>query len=102
MGCVITDGVDPARTEQANTRGIICGHDHISGPALERHSVQHPAQSGKAPGTVIFSLCGPFTARDMYGSLTPVGLRNMLNFQSAPAEELPLVNILDLTAIREN
>ena len=60
-------------------------------------SIQRKA--GKAPGTVIFSLCGPFTARDMYGSLTPVGLRNMLNFQSAPAEELPLVNILDLTGV---
>jgi len=29
-------------------------------------------KEGKASGTVIFRLCGPFTARDMYGSLTPV------------------------------
>ena len=28
-------------------------------------------KQGKAPGTVISRLCGPFTARDMYGSLTP-------------------------------
>jgi len=31
---------------------------------------------GKAPGTVIFRLSGPFTARDMHGSLSPVTLRN--------------------------
>ena len=54
---------------------------------------------GKAPGTVIFRLCGPFTARDMYGSLTPVDLQNMLDFQSTPSEELPALNILDLTEV---
>ena len=56
-------------------------------------------KEGKASGTVIFRLCGPFTARDMYGSLTPVGLRNMLDFRSTPGEEPPLVNILDLTEV---
>ena len=56
-------------------------------------------KEGKASGTVIFRLCGPFTARDMYGSLTPVGLRNMLDFQSTPGEPPPLVNILDLTDV---
>jgi anti-anti-sigma factor len=56
-------------------------------------------KQGKAPGTVIFRLSGPFTARDMYGSLTPAALRNMLNFQSMPGEERPLVNILDLTGV---
>jgi anti-anti-sigma factor len=56
-------------------------------------------KAGKAPGTVIFRLCGPFTARDMYGSLTPVGLRNMLDFQSMPSEDPPLMNILDLTDV---
>jgi ABC-type transporter Mla MlaB component len=56
-------------------------------------------KEGKASGTVIFRLCGPFTARDMYGSLTPVGLRNMLDFQSMPGEEPPVVNILDLTEV---
>jgi anti-anti-sigma factor len=35
----------------------------------------------------------------MYGSLTPVGLRAMLNFQSTPGETPPLVNILDLTDV---
>lgn len=56
-------------------------------------------EEGKAPGTVIFRLCGPFTARDMFGSLTPVALHNMLDFQSTPGEEPPAVNILDLTEV---
>ncbi len=56
-------------------------------------------KEGKAPGTVIFRLCGPFTARDMYGSLTPLDLQNMLDFQSTPSEQLPALNILDLTEV---
>jgi anti-anti-sigma factor len=56
-------------------------------------------KQGKAQGTVIFRLSGPFTARDMYGSLTPAGLRNMLDFQSTPTEVPPVVNILDLTDV---
>jgi anti-anti-sigma factor len=54
---------------------------------------------GKAPGTLIFRLCGPFTARDMYGTLTPDALGNMLAFQSTPGEQPPSVNILDLTEV---
>jgi anti-anti-sigma factor len=56
-------------------------------------------REGKTPGTVILRLCGPFTARDMYGSLTPDDLQNMLDFQSTPGEELPALNILDLTEV---
>jgi anti-anti-sigma factor len=56
-------------------------------------------KEGKSSGTVIFRLSGPFTARDMYGSLTPVGLRNMLDFNSMPNEAPPVVNILDLTEV---
>ena len=56
-------------------------------------------KEGKAPSTVIFRLFGPFTARSMYGSLTPLALRNMLNFQSTPDEKPPLLNILDLTGV---
>jgi anti-anti-sigma factor len=48
---------------------------------------------------LIFRLCGPFTARDMYGSLTPIDLQNLLDFQSTPSEELPALNILDLTEV---
>ena len=72
----------------------------ISQPQLwkgTRFSIER--KEGKTLGTIIFRLCGPFTARDMYGSLTPIGLRNMLDFQSTPGEEPPLVNILDLTDV---
>jgi anti-anti-sigma factor len=56
-------------------------------------------EQGKAPSTVIFRLTGPFTARDMYGSLTPVELQSVLNFESTPAEQLPQLNILDLAEV---
>jgi anti-anti-sigma factor len=56
-------------------------------------------KEGKAPGTVIFHLSGPFTARDMYGSLTPNALRSMFNFESMSSEELPAVNIFDLSDV---
>ena len=56
-------------------------------------------KEGKAPGTVIFCFCGPFTARDMFGTLAPIGLLNILSFQSTPSEELPALNILDLTDV---
>src|SRR5277367_3014748 len=60
--------------------------------ALER-------KEGNAPGTLIFRFCGPFTARDMYGSLTPDALNKMLDFQSVTGSELPALNILDLTEV---
>ena len=56
-------------------------------------------KQGKAPGTVIFRFRGPFTARDMYGTMAPIGLLNILSFQSTPSEELPALNILDLTDV---
>ena len=56
-------------------------------------------KEGKTPGTVIFRLCGPFTARDMFGTLAPIGLLNILSFQSTPSEELPALNILDMTDV---
>ena len=39
-------------------------------------------KEGKAPGTVIF-------ARDMFGTLAPIALHNILSFQSMPSEEPP-------------
>ena len=60
--------------------------------ALER-------KEGNAPGTLIFRFCGPFTARDMYGWLTPLDLQNMLDFQSTPSKQPPVVNIVDLTDV---
>jgi anti-anti-sigma factor len=50
---------------------------------------------GKTPGTVIFRLSGQFTARDMYGSLSPSALRN--TFESE--EDNDALHILDLTEV---
>ena len=50
-------------------------------------------EAGKAPGSVIFRFSGPFTARDMYGTLAPIALREL--FEAAPGN----VHILDLTGV---
>jgi anti-anti-sigma factor len=50
---------------------------------------------GKAPGTVIFRLSGQFTARDMYGALSPDALRN--TFESEEGGDA--LHILDLTDV---
>lgn len=54
---------------------------------------------GDSPSTVIFRLSGPFTARKMYGHLTPDELQNLLAFQSNSAGQLPQLNILDLSGV---
>jgi anti-anti-sigma factor len=51
---------------------------------------------GKTPGTVIFRLAGPFTARDMYGSLSPSALRNTFESEDGAKHVL---HILDLTEV---
>ena len=51
---------------------------------------------GKTPGTVIFRLSGPFTARDMYGSLSPNELRNTFESEGGDPHAL---HILDLTEV---
>jgi anti-anti-sigma factor len=56
-------------------------------------------RAGKTAGTVIFRLRGPFTQRDMFASMAPVVVDNMLNFQSEPSEKVPTLNILDLTEV---
>jgi anti-anti-sigma factor len=56
-------------------------------------------REGKTPGTVIFSLHGPFTARDMFGTSAPIALHNLLAFQSIPGEQPPTLNIIDLTEV---
>jgi hypothetical protein len=40
---------------------------------------------GKTPGTVLFRLSGPFTARDMHGALSPDALRN--TFESEEGDD---------------
>src|SRR6266536_5573081 len=47
-------------------------------------------------GTV-FRFSGPFTARDMYNSLSPDALRNIL--ESIPGDGKPPAHILDLTEV---
>jgi anti-anti-sigma factor len=54
-------------------------------------------EAGAAPGAVIFRLSGPFTTRDMYGTLTPVALRDLL--ETAPADGQSSLQIFDLTAV---
>jgi anti-anti-sigma factor len=52
---------------------------------------------GKTPGTVIFRLSGPFTARDMYSSLSPEALRN--TFEAEEGGDPHALHILDLTEV---
>jgi anti-anti-sigma factor len=57
---------------------------------------------GKTPGTVIFRLSGPFTARDMHGALSPDALRN--TFEAEEVDDphaLPIhpLHIFDLTEV---
>lgn len=53
---------------------------------------------GRTPGTVIFRLAGPFTARDMYGTLSPIELRN--TFEADQEGDDPHgLHILDLTDV---
>lgn len=56
-------------------------------------------KEGNAPGTIIFRLSGPFTARDMYGALTPAALRNLFESEPAPGEQPPFMTIFDLTGV---
>lgn len=56
-------------------------------------------KQGNAPGTIIFRLSGPFTARDMYGALTPAALRNLFESEPVPGEQPPSMTIFDLTGV---
>jgi anti-anti-sigma factor len=51
---------------------------------------------GDTPSEVIFRFTGPFTARDMYGSITPAALREILH---SPADPEPTNHILDLSRV---
>ena len=53
-------------------------------------------QAGKAPGTSIFRFTGPFTARDMFASLSPDAMRNL--FES-DLNETQTLAIFDLTRV---
>jgi anti-anti-sigma factor len=53
-------------------------------------------KKGKDPRTVIFHLSGPFTARDMFGSLSPYAVHNLFESHS---DEAPAIHIFDLTDV---
>lgn len=57
---------------------------------IERHE-------GKTPGTVIFRLTGPFTARDMHASLSPSALRNTFEPEEDGGQDV--LHVLDLTEV---
>ena len=54
---------------------------------------------GKNPRTVIFRLTGPFTARDMYNTLTPAHMKDMFEHEVEPGETPPSLNIFDLSGV---
>jgi anti-anti-sigma factor len=57
---------------------------------------------GKTPGTVVFRLSGPFTARDMHASLSPDLLRSTFEVgEESDPQALPVSrqHILDLTEV---
>jgi anti-anti-sigma regulatory factor len=60
-------------------------------------------RQGKTPGTVVFRLAGPFTARDMYGSLSPDALRSTFEAEEEESGShdllVPPQHILDLTEV---
>ncbi len=67
--------------------------DHIwQGSTFTIERKQNPAADA-----VIFRFSGPFTARDMYSSLSPVALHNI--FETEPPRPRPSVNIFDLTEV---
>jgi hypothetical protein len=51
---------------------------------------------GKEPGIVNFRLSGPFTARDMYSSISPTTFREI--FECVEGEQ-PGVHVVDLTLV---
>ena len=52
---------------------------------------------GKTTGTVIFRLTGPFTARDMYGALSPDALRGTFEVEDDGTPQA--LHIIDLTEV---
>ena len=52
--------------------------------------------AGQEADTVVFRLSGPFTARDMYGKLTPDALKSMFEI---PASSAMTRQIFDLSSV---
>jgi anti-anti-sigma factor len=54
---------------------------------------------GKTPGTVIFRLAGPFTARDMHSTLSPIELRNTFESEEGTPHVLHIIDLSDVPYI---
>jgi anti-anti-sigma factor len=61
------------------------------------HSFCIEAVPGAEPGAVIFRFTGPFTARDMYTSLSPDQFRKI--FEALPGGQQPSAQTLDLSGV---
>jgi len=61
------------------------------------HNFSIVALAGDEPGTVIFRLNGPFTARDMYNSLSPSEVRQI--FESLLTDKQPSAQLFDLSGV---
>lgn len=61
------------------------------------HNFSIVALAGDEPGTVIFRLKGPFTARDMYNSLSPNEVRQI--FETLLTDKQPSAEIFDLSGV---
>jgi anti-anti-sigma factor len=57
----------------------------------------HRRTFGNGTDGMIFRFCGPFTARDMYSSLSPDAFRNI--FEAVPGAPQPASHIFDLTEV---
>ena len=68
---------------------VVIDANMIEAQSAKRSPFGFERKDGKAPGTVVFHFTGPFTAREMYASLPPIGLQNLLDFQSIPDEKQP-------------
>jgi anti-anti-sigma factor len=61
------------------------------------HNFSIAALAGDEPGTVIYRFDGPFTARDMYSSLSPNEVRQI--FETLPFNKQPSVQLFDVSGV---
>ena len=54
---------------------------------------------GRAPHALIYSISGPFNARDMYGSMKQIALGNIFDYKPAPPAGPPTLHIFDLSKV---
>jgi anti-sigma B factor antagonist len=54
---------------------------------------------GKTPGTIVFRLAGPFTARDMHSTLSPIALRNTFESEEGTPHVLHIIDLTDVPYI---